>query len=450
MDMRSNNQRLGRLRAHWPTPAPAVVFAVLAAMALSVAGAEVAVAASAPPAASTAAATNVTNTSATLNGIVTPNQSPTTYFFQYGTTGAPYGAEITTPTQGPLNGNAAKPVSANVTGLKPSTTYHFRVVAKNAAGTTTGSDLTFTTAATGGTSTNAVTISSRPSTVTYGSAATIAGQLSGPGNAGAKVTLEASPYPYTGAFKPAGPTATTNTKGGYSFAVTPAVNTHYQVTVKKLSVTSPQVAVTVRVKVTLRLSTRNPTFGGLVRFSGTVTPAHNGKVAQIQRRTSTGAWGNVASATLVAAAPVNGIAVSSFSTRLRLRSNATYRVSVSPNDGDHAAGTSSPTGVTVHVKVTLRLGTLRPAVGQLVRFSGTVTPAHNGKVAQIQRRTSTGGWRTVASATLVAARPVNGVTVSKFSKRLRISRNGTYRVRVNPKDGDHGVGNSPTRTVRVH
>jgi hypothetical protein len=283
------------------------------------------------------------------------------------------------------------------------------------------------------------------------SATTIAGRVSGTGNAGVKVTLEANPYPYTGAFKPTSLTATTTATGAYSLAVTPSVNTHYLVIAKtKPPVTSPQTAVTVRVKVTLRLSTRTPTFGQLVRFSGAVTPAHNGKVAQIQRRTSTGAWRTVASATLVAAAPVNGITISAFSKQLRISRNATYRVSVNPGDGDHAAGTSSRTAVTVRVKVTLRLSTRTPAIGQLVRFSGTVTPAHNGKVAQIQKRTSTGAWTTVASATLVAAAPVNGIAISKFSKQLRISRNATYRVRVNPKDRDHAVGTSPTRTLRVH
>jgi hypothetical protein len=185
--------------------------------------------------------------------------------------------------------------------------------------------------------------------LTFGGATTIAGQVSGAGNAGVKVTLEANPYPYTGGFKPTSLTTTTTATGAYSLAVTPSVNTHYLVIAKtKPPVTSSQTAVTVRVKVTLRLSTLRPAIGHRVTFSGTVTPAHNGKVAQIQRRTSTGAWRTVASATLVAATPVNGIAISKFSRRLRISHNAIYRVRVNPKDGDHAAGTSPTRRVRVH------------------------------------------------------------------------------------------------------
>ncbi len=447
--MRSVNRGSRRQPARRRTPVPAVVFALLAAMAISVAGVDVSVAAKPPatPVATTSPATNITSTSATLNGNVA---NATTFYFQYRT---PMGSVTQTAPQGPVNGNHGTSVSANVTGLGASTTYQFRVVATSAGGTpTNGSYVTFTTAAPGvPPGKNAVTITTRPASVTFGGVTTIAGQLSGPNNAGVKVTLEQSPYPYTAAFKPTSLMTTTTATGAYSLAVSPSVSTHYRVTVKtKPPVMSPQTAVTVRVKVSLRLSTRRPVFGQLVRFSGTVTPAHNGKVAQIQKRTSTGAWTTVGSATLVAATPVNGIAVSAYSKQLRLSRNATYRVRVNPADGDHATGTSPQAAVLVRVKVTLRLSTLTPAIGQLVRFSGTVTPAHNGKVAQIQKRTSTGAWTTVSRATLVAATPVNGIARSKFSKQLRISHNATYRVLVNPRDADHITGRSATRSVRVH
>jgi hypothetical protein len=322
----------------------AAIIAALAAMAISVAGAEVAVAAGAPSA-TTNAASKLTSTSVTLNATVFSNKNATTYYFQYGRTTA-YGAQ--TANQGTVNGNAGKSVSADVTGLMPSTTYHFRVVAASSAGTSFGSDTMFTTAALGAPARNAVTISSRPGSVTFGRATTIAGQVSGAGNGGVKVTLEANPYPYTGGFKPTSLTVTATATGAYSLAVTPSVNTRYLVIAKtKPPVTSPQTAVAVRVRVTFRLSTLRPAIGHLVRFSGTVTPAHNGRVAQIQRRTTTGAWRTVASATLVAATPVNGIAISKFSKRLRISRNTTYRVRVNPKDGDHAAGTSATRTVRV-------------------------------------------------------------------------------------------------------
>jgi len=172
--------------------------------------------------------------------------------------------------------------------------------------------------------------------------------VTGPKNAGAKVTLESSPFPYTSAFKPNGPTTTTSATGTYSFVVAPGLNTHYRVTVKKPTLTSSQTAVRVRVRVSLRVSTVNPRSGQLVRFSGSLTPAHNGKVALIQRRTSTGGWRTVGRATLAPGVTVNGVATSKFSKRLRINHTGTYRVSVNPRDGDHITGTSSTRRLRTH------------------------------------------------------------------------------------------------------
>ncbi len=73
-----------------------------------------------------------------------PNQIDTTYHFEYGETTS-YGTE--TPPGGQSVGSGSSPVavSATLTGLHVGETYHFRAVAENAAGTTTGADQTFTT-----------------------------------------------------------------------------------------------------------------------------------------------------------------------------------------------------------------------------------------------------------------------------------------------------------------
>jgi hypothetical protein len=102
----------------------------------------------APPAVSTDGAGAVTLESATLLGTVNPHGSPTTdVHFEYGQTTA-YGT--TAPVAGPIGGATPSSVQAPVAGLAPATTYHFRLVASNAEGTTTGSDRTFTTPASGG------------------------------------------------------------------------------------------------------------------------------------------------------------------------------------------------------------------------------------------------------------------------------------------------------------
>ena len=89
----------------------------------------------------TNAATNITSSSATLNGTVDPNAITTTVHFQYGTT-TNYGS---TTANRNYSGNTTQNVSAEITGLTPNTTYHFRLVGTNNRGTTVGSDRTFTT-----------------------------------------------------------------------------------------------------------------------------------------------------------------------------------------------------------------------------------------------------------------------------------------------------------------
>jgi hypothetical protein len=85
------------------------------------------------------------DTTATLDARIDAQGSPTTYWFEYGTDTS-YGQE--TPERD--GGDGIDPVRRyeTVTGLQPNTTYHFRAVAQNAAGTVEGPDRTFTTDAT--------------------------------------------------------------------------------------------------------------------------------------------------------------------------------------------------------------------------------------------------------------------------------------------------------------
>jgi hypothetical protein len=94
-----------------------------------------------PPLVTTNAASNVATFSATLNGSLNPRGSTTTVYFQYGLTTS-YGSNIAMQTR---TGNMVQAISANISGLNASTTYHFRIVAHNGGGTVYGSDRTFTT-----------------------------------------------------------------------------------------------------------------------------------------------------------------------------------------------------------------------------------------------------------------------------------------------------------------
>ena len=116
------------------------------AAALAVAAALAAVfalsAAAAPPTALTGPVTTVGGTTATVTGTVNPGSAATDWWFEYGTSTS-YGSKTAT-TAG--SGSANITVNAPLTGLSPATTYHYRLVAKNASGTSNGNDGVFTTA----------------------------------------------------------------------------------------------------------------------------------------------------------------------------------------------------------------------------------------------------------------------------------------------------------------
>jgi hypothetical protein len=99
------------------------------------------------PTLTTGAATQVTSTSATLNGTVNPHGLGTIASFEYGKTSA-FGSTATTPAAQDVGADRSDhAVSLVAAGLEPATTYHYRMVAKQGGTTVTGADRTFTTAA---------------------------------------------------------------------------------------------------------------------------------------------------------------------------------------------------------------------------------------------------------------------------------------------------------------
>jgi phospholipase C len=98
----------------------------------------------APPSVVTMVAQPVGSSSATLGATVDPNGvAVTDCRLEYGSS-LPY--SVSAPcTPSPGAGEEAVAVSAEVSGLKPATTYHFRVSATNAGGTAVGADQVFET-----------------------------------------------------------------------------------------------------------------------------------------------------------------------------------------------------------------------------------------------------------------------------------------------------------------
>jgi alpha-tubulin suppressor-like RCC1 family protein len=94
------------------------------------------------PGASTGAATGVSATGATLTGSLNPSQWMTSYYYEYGPTNL-YGSTV--PVSGarlPSEVNAEE-AQQLLTNLEQGVTYHYRLVAENAAGKTYGQDRTF-------------------------------------------------------------------------------------------------------------------------------------------------------------------------------------------------------------------------------------------------------------------------------------------------------------------
>jgi hypothetical protein len=287
------------------------------------------------PQVATQAPTNVGDTSATLNGTVNPKNSQTSFQFQYGTSTS-YGSTTGLVSAG--GGNANVPVNASLNGLTPNTTYHYRLVATNALGTSATRDQTFTTNQ-AGVQAPGLALAATPNPVRFGANTTLSGKLTGPNNANQQVQLEQNPFPYaTGnnAFKNDGQSVTTDAQGNFTFpAVTLNVNTQFRATSGR-NLVSPVVTVGNRVIVSVSLSRAHVRPGRKVRFSGTVTPAENGALYAIQRRSS-GKWRTVAGGAL-AQSSIAG--QSAYSKRVRIRHSGRYRVFVKVAEGGHLSAAS--------------------------------------------------------------------------------------------------------------
>ena len=101
---------------------------------------------SAAPTVITSSASGVGTTTATLSAAVTANGGNTTAMeMQYSKVLANVGSDMTDPIGGLVTGFANAGVSRNLTGLEPATTYYYRAMASNAAGTSYGAIKAFST-----------------------------------------------------------------------------------------------------------------------------------------------------------------------------------------------------------------------------------------------------------------------------------------------------------------
>jgi len=181
---------------------------------------------------------------------------------------------------------------------------------------------------------------------------------------------------------------------------------------------------------TLKASAQQVTFSQPIALSGKVKGAKQGVTVTIERRAvNSTTYGPAGTATTDA----NG----DFSFADRPAKSSVYKAT---------AGTAASPEVAVAVAplVGLKVGDSTPRKGQRVRFKGTVRPQHDGTRVAIQRKRADGTWVTVRSPLLRDA----GSTYSRYSKRIRIRRSGTYRTVIGAH-ADHAQGVSRERTLTV-
>ncbi len=283
------------------------------------------------PTVNTGAATNRTPSTVTLTGWVNPQGGATTYFFQIGATSL-FGSNTAVTSAGA--GNARVPVAAAVSGLAPDTVYHYRIVATKGSRIVRGQRRTFRTPR----QPLGLGFVGSPNPVRAGRSTTLTGLLSGTGNAGRQVVLQANPFPYTQGFQTVADPHVTSTTGGFAFPILSVpVNTQYRVLLaSRPEIASPIVVVGASVRVTTRTTTTRGRRSGTIRFRGSISPAVDGEEVQIQRQRGD-TW-VVVGRTFARNA---GASRSTYSKRIRQRSGGRFRV-VAAIDGAYvpSAGTA--------------------------------------------------------------------------------------------------------------
>jgi hypothetical protein len=175
-------------------------------------------------------------------------------------------------------------------------------------------------------------------------------------------------------------------------------------------------------------------FNGPVTLSGRLTGRNSGGARVQLQADATRPFGDSYQDVAQGTAERNG----AFSFTVRPAANTQYRVigRTSP------PVTSAPRLVLVRPRVGLRVSDRTPSAGARVRFSGSVFPQKDGRATLVQRRSASGRWVTVARTTLRDA----GDARSAYSRRVRIRRDGRYRVKV---VGDQQHVNGFSRQITI-
>jgi hypothetical protein len=185
--------------------------------------------------------------------------------------------------------------------------------------------------------------------------------------------------------------------------------------------------------VSLKSSAAQITYSTPVALTGKVKGGKAGIVVTLERRAADATAFVLAGTTTTDA---NG----DFAFAQRPGKNSVFRVTAATTP----PASSPEVAVAVAPLVGLKVSDTTPRKGQRVRFRGTVRPQHDGTRVAIQRKRADGTWVTVRTPLLRDA----GSAYSRYSKRIRIRRSGTYRT-VIAAHADHAEGVSRERRLTV-
>jgi hypothetical protein len=369
------------------------------------------------PVVSTGTAQAVGATTATLTGTVDPKGSARDYHFQYGTT-TTYG--LLTPAG--TTGVALEAVSAQLQGLTPSTTYHYRLVADGVEGL----DGTFTTAAP--VSPAAPQISQLRAVDKTATSARLTA-LVDPNRAATAYHVEWGPSTSFGNRTPdqALPAGNGGVPVSIALAGLPA---HRRIYWRVVATNSAGVKFSAATSFTTARALTGVTLGGVpsvTAWSSTVTIAGrvrgagvNGVRVALQQSAFPFSAGYVD----VATARANRNGEFRFAPRplfVATRFRAVTRLA--------PALVSQELGARVRARVGIRSTDRRR---RSLRLRGAVNPGLPSGRALLQRLTRTGVWRTVARRALVLRDDVRSDYVFKVRRKRSAAR---YRVVVAARDG---------------
>jgi uncharacterized protein (TIGR02145 family) len=372
-----------------------------------------------PPATTTAAATSVTTNGAVLNGSVNPNNYSTTVTFEYGTTTS-YGT-IINAIQSPVSGTNPVSVTAAPGALTPGTTYHYRVKAVNAGGTTEGNDVTFNTlklpdAVTGNAS--AVT----------GTAATLNGTVNA-NNYSTTVTFEYGPTTAYGSEVPASQSpvsgsAVTSVSANIS-GLTQGATYHFRIKAINIAGTvySSDQSFTASAAPTAVTNSATSVTVSTALLNGTVNANNSSTTVTFEYGTTT-SYGSIITASQ---SPVSGTSSTSVTAALGgLTPGTTYHYKVK---AVNAGGTTEGADVTFN---TLKLpdavtGIANAITGTVATLNGTVNANNYSTTVTFEYGTTI----SYGTSLIASQSPVSGSTVTSVSAGISsLSPETTYHFRI--------------------